>query len=406
MPHTVNKYIHRISKKFLFNSSVVKRLIFWFGYHETINILSALKRPPLYYTIRVNTLKIDCQEVIKYLKERGIDAKQHEIIKEIILIPTKGPNKLPGCDKKVIAYKTAAEGVMRGADLYATGVEKVDNNVRKGDLVEIVDKYGQRVAIGEAAIDADEMLKHKKNRIAVKVIKSLYEIPKFRDQELYLKGLIYQQTVPSALTVHILDPKPNEKILDMCAAPGGKTSYIAQLTNQQASITAVDHSRKKINEMKERLTRLGITKNIRLLVEDSRKLHKILGEAKFDKILLDPPCSALGIRPKLFDGTTEKDILNSVIYQRQFLRSAVKLLKDGGVLVYSTCTLDPEENEKNIEYIINVTHGKLKLEEQTIFIGEKGYPIISEYESLQRFYPHIHDSPGYFIAKLRLKERL
>ncbi|MGQ4832984.1 MAG: PUA domain-containing protein [Candidatus Asgardarchaeia archaeon] len=401
MKFEVNEYIKVLSEKFKFHPTIVKRIAFWFGYKETIDILDSLKKPTSKYTLRVNTLKIEPDDVVRILRSKGINAKKHDKLPEMILIPVKGPNKIPTADKKVIAYKSAAEGVMRGADLYATGVRSVDESIKKGDIVEIVDKFHQKVAIGEALVDAKEMLKREKGKIVVRITKSLYEIPKFRDDMLYKEGLIFQQTIPSALTVKVLDPKPGEKILDMCAAPGGKASFISQITNEKAKLFAVDHSKKKINEMKKTFLRLGIKRNVTFVREDSRKLLEHFGEEKFDKILLDPPCSALGIRPKLFDGIREKDLINNVKYQRQFLKVAAKLIKVNGVIIYSTCTIDPDENEKNIAYIQSVANGKIIVEEQNIILGTKGYPIIKNAELLQRFYPHTHDTPGYFIAKLK-----
>jgi len=400
MPHYISDFVKRLSKQYFFSPSIINRLAFWFGYPRTRDILSALKRPTSYYPIRVNTLKTTRANLMDLLEKLlNIEVKPHPLLTEAILIPVKGPYKIPNRPKKVVAYKTAAEGVMRGADLYAPGVREADDNIEPNDEVVIVDKYGQKVGVGLAQLDSDQMLEHKKDKIAVKVTKSLYWIPHLRNTAPWNEGLFYQQTIPSMVTVHVLDPQPNEKILDMCAAPGGKTSHIAQLTKNKAKIIAVDHSSRKVKTLKQTLSRLGISRNIRILRADSRKLDMKFREGFFDKVLLDPPCSALGIRPKLFDGTIEKNVVVSATYQRGFLKSAVRLVCSGGRIVYSTCTIDPLENELNIKFITD--NFDVEVEEQKVILGDTGLKIVDYYKFLQRFYPDIHDTPGYFIASLR-----
>ena len=143
--------------------------------------------------------------------------------------------------------------------------------------------------------------------------------------------------------------------------------------------------------MEETLKRLGV-KNVKLIHMDSRNLPEL--GLKADKILLDAPCTALGVRPKLWEGRTPKDIMATARYQRHFINAAIKSLRKDGILVYSTCTLSYEENEENVRYMLKKG---LKLEKQSIFIGSPGIGI----KEVQRFYPHKHLTQGFFIAKLR-----
>lgn len=400
MPHYIDDFVKQLSKKFLFHQSIIRRFAFWFGYEQAIKIISALKRPPSYYSIRANTLKTSRARLMDILESMDIEVNAHPQLKEAILIPVKGPFRIPERPKKVVAYKTAAEGVMRGANLYAGGVREA-NNIKKNDEVVIIDKYGQRVGLGITQMSGEEMLLHKKDIIAVKTIKSVFKIPLLRDSEPWRQGLFYQQTIPSMVTVYALNPQPGDKILDMCAAPGGKLTHIAQLTKNKAKIVAVDHSSKKLKQLKALIQRLEIKAKVKLLKADSRKLTLRFKENTFDKILLDPPCSALGIRPKLFDGIRERDIVISATYQRGFLKAAVKLVKKNGIIVYSTCTLDPLENELNIKFITD--NFDVEVEEQGTILGTYGMPIVDFYKQVQRFYPHTHDTPGYFIAVLKKK---
>ena len=193
------------------------------------------------------------------------------------------------------------------------------------------------------------------------------------------------------VVAHVLEPSEEELIIDMAAAPGGKTSHIAQLLQNRGEIIAIDKSRNRLKKMEEELNRLGV-KNVKLIRMDARKLPELGLQA--DKILLDAPCTALGIRPKLWESRTPKDIEATARYQRAFIWVAIKSLRRGGVLVYSTCTLSYEENEANVKFMLEKG---LKLEEQAVFIGSEGI----EMEEVQRFYPNRHLTQGFFIARLR-----
>ncbi len=163
------------------------------------------------------------------------------------------------------------------------------------------------------------------------------------------------------------------------------------MQNRGGEIIAIDKSRNRLKKMEEELKRLGV-KNVKLIHMDARKLPELGIEA--DKILLDAPCTALGIRPKLWETRTPKDIEATARYQRAFIWAAIKSLRKGGTLVYSTCTISYEENEANVKYMLQKG---LKLEEQSIFIASHGINM----EGVQRFYPNRHLTQGFFIAKLR-----
>ncbi|MHA1859969.1 MAG: methyltransferase domain-containing protein [Candidatus Asgardarchaeia archaeon] len=395
----VSEYIKRISNELKFRRSLVSRMLFWYGYVEGVEILRELKKPCPYHTLRVNTLKVSREELMDMLEEEGIECEMHDIIEEAILIRVEGPFKVPLVDKRVIAYKSAAEGVMRGSDLYSTGVREVPDDIDPGDEVNVVDKFDQVVGYGISKISGEIMLRRGSDVKAVEVIESIYRVPKLRDTTLWKSGYFYTQTIPSMLASYVLDPKPGEKILDMCASPGGKTTHIAQMTKMRAKLLSVDNSNRKVRILKENLRRLGIKRNVRVIKKDARRLPSILGEEKFDKVLLDPPCSSIGIRPKLFDGTGERSILVSATYQRTLLKSAYKLLKKGGVLLYTTCTMDPAENELNVNFMLEKYN--MELLDQKFKLGSGGLPLVPMSSKMQVFYPHKHMSPGFFIALLK-----
>ncbi|MCD6164980.1 MAG: RsmB/NOP family class I SAM-dependent RNA methyltransferase [Candidatus Odinarchaeota archaeon] len=381
--------------KYRFPVEVVARWLERYG-KKTENILAALRTPPRKFSIRVNLLKSVPEDVANFLEGNGYRIELHGDLNEVIFLRIEGPFELPEVKKTVVADKKAAESVLMGAHLFAPGVLQA-KGVRKGDEVAVVDEYGQIVGVGIAMMDGVEMVKIGRG-VAVKITRSLFRVPSLRGSEIFEKGLVYPQSFPAIVTGRVLEPEPGDFIVDMCAAPGGKASHIAQLMNNCGKILAVDRSKAKIRGLEENLARLGV-KIVSTYVGDARELPIKFPSLKADKVLLDPPCSALGVRPKLYETRSMRDILALSAYQRSFLRAAVKILKKGGVLVYSTCTLSPEENELNVKYAVEGLG--LELEEQKYFYGCKGEKFISQYDLVQRFYPDLNDTPGFFIARFR-----
>ncbi len=348
-------------------------------------LLLSLKHPGRHICLRTNVLKASPAEVIEEVNGY-IPYKE---MPEVVCAKIEGPFEVEMHDKIVVADKYAAESVMLGANLYAPGVVNA-KNVRKGDKVTIVvEKTYEAVAEGIAMMNGEEM---KGGRgLAVMVEKSLYKAPKTRELEVVKRGKAYEQSAPSAYVAHVLDPQEGELIVDMNAAPGGKASHIYELSKGKAKVIAVDISRKRIKKMIENFRRLG--HKIEVIRADSRYLDidfpTLVG--KVDAILIDPPCTAIGVIPKLWDVKTWRDLENATRYQKQFFKPASRLLKKGGRLVYSTCTLTWSENEGMIE--VAESYG-LELEEIKGPWGAcKGGTI--------RVSPHLHGEPGFYIMKFR-----
>lgn len=176
-----------------------------------------------------------------------------------------------------------------------------------------------------------------------------------RDSDLITDGSLYIQNAASWLPVIALDPQPNEHILDVCAAPGGKTSHLAALSDNQAVVTANDNSRPRLAKFRSNLSRLGV-ENVEYTLFDATQLAKKMEDRLFDKILLDAPCSGEGMmtldNDKDFASWSVAHIKRLQQLQKRILVQAWSLLKPGGVLVYSTCTMAPEENEAVIDYLL------------------------------------------------------
>lgn len=168
-------------------------------------------------------------------------------------------------------------------------------------------------------------------------------------------GLVYVQNAASWLPVLALNPQSHDTILDICAAPGGKTSHIAALTSNQSLITANDNSRPRLNRLQANLDRMGVT-NTTYTLFDARMLSNKLAGQLYDKILLDAPCSGEGmmtlVDDKSFASWSVAHIKRLQSLQKKLIVQAWQLLKPGGTLVYSTCTMAPEENEAVVDYFL------------------------------------------------------
>lgn len=175
-----------------------------------------------------------------------------------------------------------------------------------------------------------------------------------RDSDLITDGLIYIQNSSSWLPVVLLDPKPGDEILDVCAAPGGKTSHIAARMQGKGRLVANDNSRPRLIKLQQNMQRMSSAAEYTLY--DASNLSKSLAGEQFNKILLDAPCSGEGLinldNPKTLDTWSVAHIRRLATLQKRLLNEAWQLLQPGGTLVYSTCTMAPGENEGVISWFL------------------------------------------------------
>ncbi len=174
--------------------------------------------------------------------------------------------------------------------------------------------------------------------------------------EEYQEGKYYIQNLSSILAALVLDPKEGEKILDMCAAPGSKTTHIAQITENKADILANDSDISRVSAMENVLEQFG-AKNVKSTFSDATDFGKKY-PVSFDKVLLDAPCSGEGMvyfqGPKPLRYWNMDKIRRCMFSQRELIVSAFKTLKHGKYMIYSTCTLEPEENEGVVTYLLDM----------------------------------------------------
>jgi 16S rRNA (cytosine967-C5)-methyltransferase len=187
-------------------------------------------------------------------------------------------------------------------------------------------------------------------------------------------GHCYIQDPSTALACAILDPQPGERILDACAAPGGKTGYIAELMKNDGLLLACDRDRSRVEILRGNLERLGV-KIARSMRHDWAK-QAFSGETPFDRILIDAPCSNTGVMRRRLDvrwRLTPDDFARMASEQLRIVRATMPLLKPGGVLVYSTCSLEPEENKEVVEQTLDEFPFLKLVEEKSVLPFRDGF---------------------------------
>ncbi|CAK9817764.1 Probable 28S rRNA (cytosine(4447)-C(5))-methyltransferase [Anthophora plagiata] len=225
----------------------------------------------------------------------------------------------------------------------------------------------------------------------------------------YLAGHYILQGASSFLPVMALDPKENERILDMCAAPGGKSSHIAALMKNTGVLFSNDVNEERIKAVVGNFHRLGIVNSV-ICTYDGRKIPSVI--KGFDRVLLDAPCTGTGVvskDPSVKTNKDEIDIQRCCTLQRELLLAAIDCAnarsESGGIVVYSTCSILPEENEWVIDYALKKRD--VKLVPTDLEFGAEGFTSYRQYrfhpslKLTKRFYPHVHNMDGFFVAKLK-----
>ena len=212
----------------------------------------------------------------------------------------------------------------------------------------------------------------------------------------YAEGLFYVQDKASCFAAEVADPKPGMTVLDACAAPGAKTTYLAQLMHNQGIIYSLDFSARRMKTWKQENSRMDIT-IAEPIVADVR--CSIPPKIEFDIVVLDPPCTSTGVfgrQPSAKWRLTPRSIETMAEIQWQMIKSVAEKVRSGGVLTYSTCSVTVEENELLIERFMK-WHPEFNLRGIS---PELGLPGLRGLTNCRRLYPHLHESNGFFIAKL------
>ena len=221
----------------------------------------------------------------------------------------------------------------------------------------------------------------------------------------HLLGYTYVQEAASMIPPLVLDPKPGERVLDMCAAPGSKTTQIAQYMENKGVIVANDLTGIRLAALGVNLQRCGVRNVIVTRMQGAR-----FKDMEFDRVLVDAPCSGTGtIRKSLktIDMWNPKLASHLAKTQKQLIKTGFKLLKPGGTLVYSTCTLEPEEDEGVVDYLLkefddaSVEDITLDIKRSDAVVEFEGKKYSDSVKKCLRIWPQDNDTEGFFVAKIR-----
>lgn len=202
--------------------------------------------------------------------------------------------------------------------------------------------------------------------------------------ELFVSGKITVQDIASQMVTEITNPEPDSIIIDLCSAPGGKTAHLAAWINNTGKIYACDVHPHKIKLMEKNFKRLGV-ENVKTQLIDAREVYKKVKEESFDYVICDMPCSGLGVMSHKCDlkyNITFDSIQEIIKLQREILDASYPLIKKGGYLTVSTCTINKSENEEQIEYLLS------KYKDLTV-----------EYQ--KTILPYEYGTDGFFICKIK-----
>ena len=339
-----------------------------------------------------------CNEAVEEAKE--ISESDSKLVNGILRSFTKNPDDInvPGNRIDEYAYKFSFEPWMIRLLIKQYG-ENTAKKIMSG--LNTVPKVSIRV--NELSSDYDEVYEQLEEMgyevsegvicpeaINIKGGKSIAENPLFKE------GKITVQDESAMLVAPLLDLEEGMTVIDLCSAPGGKTTHIAEILRNTGKVNAFDLHESKLGLIKENCERLGIT-NVTTSAGDATKLNAEL-VASSDRVLIDVPCSGLGIirkKPEIKWNKKRNDLREIIPIQREIMNNAWQYLKKGGVMIYSTCTLNKEENEENIEWFVN-SHKDCEI--KRIFVGKQDNLVYSR-EGYLTIMPN-ENMDGFFIAKL------
>ena len=219
----------------------------------------------------------------------------------------------------------------------------------------------------------------------------------------YLQGYYYLQSIAPMLPVHILNPNPSDIVVDMCAAPGGKATQLAQKMNNDGNLILIERNRNRIPALEFNLRRMGVSNSI-VINNDAVNLSKMNLTA--DKILLDAPCTGEGLirqDPSRKKSKKKEDIEKLSAIQKKLLESGLNSLNPGGQLLYSTCSIALEENEIVLDDVLK-NNSNFTIIKIPCNYGVEGITKVykkelrSDIKYSQRLYPHLHDTIGFFVS--------
>jgi len=221
----------------------------------------------------------------------------------------------------------------------------------------------------------------------------------------FVLGLIFMQEASSMIPAKVLEVGENMRVLDMAASPGAKTTQISSYMKNTGCVVANDVKYSRLNILISNVQKYGAV-NVKVTLKDGRYFGRF--KNRFDRVLLDAPCSNVGMIRKNFKYLKlwrQKTVESLSKLQKELILAGYRALKPGGVLVYSTCTLDPEENEEVVDYLLNNTDGKIEridlpLKARKPVTEFRGKEYDREVRRCLRIHPQDNDTEGFFVAKV------
>ncbi|KAH8416930.1 hypothetical protein KR222_006780 [Zaprionus bogoriensis] len=407
-------------------------------------LLPWLCQTPRTTTYRINTLRGSVSDYKVKLQNKLSDVYGQKAprvyglpeLPEILCIgPLPAPTEriFDEARREIIVDTSCGAAILRGAHIFAPGVLAMETGTQLQELVNVfADLPGKCkrgtatryacdekifLGVGQVLMQRHQLYNNNTEQplsgIAVQMLANVSGVPALGDLS---DADALLQNLPSIVCVRVLAPQPGERVLDMCAAPGNKTTHIAELMGNVGQVIALDSSASRVRAMASKLAASQDHSCIRVHHFDATRACADCdcgGEAppfaagSFDRILLDAPCSGLGNRPQLCCSIKQVKVLQSYPrIQRNLLAAAVPLLRPGGVLVYSTCTVTEAECEQLVAWALR-RFPQLHLVDAAPRLGAPGLPLpegldAAQCELLQRFGPSESlDTVGFFIAKFQ-----
>lgn len=405
-----------------------------------------MSTPPI-TTIRVNLLKTSASTVKervreafikKYGSDKDLQFVEHDEMPELLGMSPRPPSMdqdliNPSITKEVIVDASCGRAILRGSHIFAPGVLGMSKQCTEGDMVRVfVDLEGKckkgthdfnPEETGKYFVGTGKVLQPRykiygdnvtRSGIAVEMETIPYpHVPSIGDAYL-TEGIGLLQNFPSMIAVAALNPLPGESVLDMCAAPGHKTQHIIERMKDTGEVLACEKIQKKVDTMRGKMEELEY-KSVKCEQMNSAKTNT-LPVSYYDRVLLDAPCSGLGNRPQLprSNQMTVKMLKSYPVLQKQLFFKAVEVLKPTGTLVYSTCTINHQENELVVAWALEKFPGLQLVPIESQF-GSPGWPTTGltteQLTMIRRFGPpessedaiSLHNSIGFFVAKFILK---
>jgi len=361
--------------------------------------------PSNYTCVRVNTLFKNIDEVQLLLQnfintqcnERSLDSLKvlkHDKVDDCLVVPTKFYPKRDILSKYIVVDYLCGMAVIRGANIYYQGILCAPCTLERGDTVSVFVDLSKKCLKGSKSYEGiklflgngcchmsrKDIFKQNfdlKSTLAVEMKQPIFHNPSLNN---VLSSNIFLQNLPSLVAGLVVGAQPHETVLDMCAAPGGKSTHLYAQMKGTGSLVVIDRSKTKLSRIHQNFEKLYESKykeNVKVISLNSSILSPEICQSRgipkqYDRILLDTPCSALGQRPRLYSDTMITDHIKTYpILQRNLLKAAVSLLKYEGTLVYCTCTTTIDENENMVAWLLE-NFPEMQLAIQKPFVGDFG----------------------------------